>query len=179
MITRVDVPDVAHVGRQDLVVPPIAADQEGALGGEQRRAEEELLDPCLTVGQPVSQERQVGPEAVGAGHRVVRGGIERVVDGHAAARTEAPVGVDDGRPAPVGEHEVELGQHLAQRMRRAARPGRVLGGDAAGPGEKLRRPLDAVVRAVALAVVLVGGAMQVFHVQKFGAPAVEPGQTST
>ena len=64
-------------------------------------------------------------------------------------------------------------------MRGAAGARRVVGGDALRLGEELRRALDAVVRAVVLAVVLVGGAVQVLHIEQFGAPAVDPGETPT
>jgi hypothetical protein len=62
-----DVAEQPDVRRHRLVAPAVAGQQEGAVGQQRGRPQEELLDARLAVGQPVGQQRQVDVEAAGRG----------------------------------------------------------------------------------------------------------------
>ncbi|MGE5063863.1 MAG: hypothetical protein ACM3IG_07340 [Myxococcales bacterium] len=61
---------------------------------------ETKLDPRFAVGEPVPEEGQVGREAQVRLDRAMRGGIERIVHGHATRRSEASQASATGGPPP-------------------------------------------------------------------------------
>jgi hypothetical protein len=112
------VAEPAHVGRHRLVRPAIAAQHEVPGGQSCGRIQEERLHPRLAVRQPVGQEVQVAREPRLRRNGIMRGGIERVVDRPAQARSVCGVAIHHGRAAAVGEHRVETRQRRVQRMQR-------------------------------------------------------------
>ena len=120
-----DMADRADVGRHRLVVPATAAQQERLVRAARGGVEEERLDPRLPVRQAVGEEGEVRPEpGVGSEPEWWVAGIERVVNRHAPPRAQRRVGVDDRRPAAVGQHEVKI----ASGQRRIGWPGSALDG---------------------------------------------------
>ena len=69
--------------------------------------EEEGVDPRLAVRHPVAEKAQRAGEARVGRLREVGVGIERVVDRHAAAGAQMPVGADHRIAAAIGADEVE------------------------------------------------------------------------
>ena len=118
VVGGVDVSDVRDVRRHRLVVPAVAAEQEAAVRRRGRRAEEELVDARLAVGQPVGEEGEIAREARLRRLGVMGGRIERVVDRHALARPERCVGRHHRIAAAVGQHEVVARDQRAERIRR-------------------------------------------------------------
>jgi hypothetical protein len=80
-----------------------------AAGKELGGAEEEFVDAGLPAGQAITENGELRFEADLRRHRIVRRGIERVVDRHARARAERAVAVHDRVAAAGGEDEVVFG----------------------------------------------------------------------
>ena len=136
--------EAPHVRRHRLVLPAGAAQQEAPLRQQPRRRQEEFLDARLAVGQPVAEKAEIARETRVRRHRMMRRGVEPVVDGHAAPRPQRLIGSDDGRPPAIGQHHVELrasasaagagrvaisarvaGASTSQKMRSASAPRRL------------------------------------------------------
>ncbi len=116
VLARIDVAQMADVGRHGLGLPAVPPDQEPPVREPLGRRQEEGLHPRLPIGQAVAQERQVGPEPLLGRDRMVGGGIEGVVDRDAALRPETLVGAHHRRAAAVGQDHVEPGQGPTQRV---------------------------------------------------------------
>ena len=109
-----DMADVADVGGHALVAPAFAAEQEALVGGEFGRAQEELLDAGLAVGQAIAEEGHVAGQ-LGVGlDGVVGFGVEPVVHRVVGACAEAEEAVARLGATAVGQHGVVGGAGLAQ-----------------------------------------------------------------
>jgi hypothetical protein len=128
VVARIDVAEPADVGRHRLVVPAIAAEQEFLQRQTPRGVDEEFLDPRLAVGKPVAEKCEVAGEALVVRNPVVGLRVHCIVDRHAQARAEAPVGGDHSVAAPIGqdgvvarhvapERIVDVGGHRVERCR--------------------------------------------------------------
>jgi hypothetical protein len=107
MLVREHMADMSHVRGHGLRFPTIAADQESALRKGRCGFQEKLLDPRFAVGEPVSEEGQVGRKARVRLDGAMRGGVERIVHGYATRRSKAFIGFDDRRPTSVGQYQIE------------------------------------------------------------------------
>ena len=69
--------------------------------------EKEFFHAVLAIGQPVAQKGQISHERRLFRNRMMRRGIESVVDRNALAGAESFVRGDDRRPPAIGQNDVE------------------------------------------------------------------------
>src|SRR5436309_1521416 len=84
-----------------LGLPTRASQQELASGEAPRRLEEEFLDTRFPVRQAIAEKTEVAGESVVARGRIMRLGVERIVDRHACTRAQLVIGAHDGGTAAV------------------------------------------------------------------------------
>src|SRR5690606_3114965 len=80
-----------------------------------------LAHTRFAIRQTIAEKAEQPRESRIRRHRMMRLRIERVVDGHAASRTEPRVLLYYRLPAAVGEHEVVAGHEICERIARVAR----------------------------------------------------------
>src|SRR3954447_3570200 len=137
------VADVVDGPRHPLVFPAGAAEKKTAVGEKQGRADKKLFDARFAIRKPIAEEGEIGLELFFRRHGMVRGRIERVVDGDALPRAERLVLVHDRRAAAVGEDQVVTRNERAKRIGEIVRDAFERGGriDVPEDGDLIRRPL--------------------------------------
>src|SRR6202011_4881548 len=115
VIAAVDVTEQTYVGRRaSRPVPAIAAQWEYFIGKAARRAEEEFAHARLAVRQAIAKKAQQTRESSVTLRRIVRVGIERVVDRYASPRAVRYILIDHRFAAAVGKHHVIAGNQLQE-----------------------------------------------------------------